>query len=66
MAEGLEVMLAALGDDGLRRVAVWKLEGRTNDEIAGRRGVARGTVERRLTSIRAVLAGAGYWPTRGP
>src|SRR5262249_52379172 len=34
VAEECRRLLDRLGDDGLRRVAVWKMEGFTNDEIA--------------------------------
>lgn len=49
-------LLAALPDDQLRRIAVAKMEGYTNDEIAGLLGCARATVERRLARIRLLWA----------
>lgn len=54
VAEEYERLLEALGDDDLRRVAVWRLEGLTNDEIADRLGCARRTVARRLDLIRKI------------
>ena len=39
----------------LRQVAVWKLEGYTNAEIAERQGCSLPTVERRLALIRRLL-----------
>jgi DNA-directed RNA polymerase specialized sigma24 family protein len=38
-------------------VAVWKMEGYTNEEIAGKLGCATRTVERKLFLIRRVLEG---------
>ena len=37
------------------RVAIWKMEGYTNEEIAGRLKCATRTVERKLFLIRRVL-----------
>lgn len=42
------------GDPSLRNVATWKLEGYTAEEIAGRMGCARRTVERKLRVIEQV------------
>jgi DNA-binding CsgD family transcriptional regulator len=38
----------------LRDVAVWKMEGYTNEEIAGQLGRSVPTVERKLASIRKI------------
>ncbi|RUL87246.1 ECF-type sigma factor [Tautonia sociabilis] len=54
VAEQYQLLLDCLGDDDLRRVAVWRLEGLTNDEIADRLGCARRTVARRLDLIRKI------------
>jgi RNA polymerase sigma factor (sigma-70 family) len=54
VAEEFERLLAKLPSDELRQVAVWKLEGYTNEEIAARLPCARATVERRLQLIRSV------------
>ena len=47
-----EADIALLDDDDLRRVALDRMEGYTNDEIAARLGCARRTVARRLDVIR--------------
>jgi DNA-directed RNA polymerase specialized sigma24 family protein len=47
-------MLDRLGDESLRRIAVWKMEGESNEEIAQRLGCGLRTVERKLGVIRAV------------
>jgi DNA-directed RNA polymerase specialized sigma24 family protein len=49
-------LLGQLGDDELRSIAVWKLEGLTNQEIAVHLGCAIPTVERRLRLIRKTWA----------
>ena len=46
--------LDRLEDDGLRQIAVWKMEGYENDEIARRLGCGVRTVERKLGVIRAI------------
>lgn len=57
MAEQCSVLLDRLGDDTLRAVAIWKMEGYTNEEIASKMGRSLGTVERKLRLIR------GIWET---
>lgn len=52
MAEQFEHLLGLLGDDTLRNIAVLKLEGFGNDEIARRLDCALRTVERKLGIIR--------------
>ena len=52
LAEECERLLGRLGDPGLRSLAVWKMEGYTNEEIAARLGCCLSTVERRLQLIR--------------
>jgi DNA-directed RNA polymerase specialized sigma24 family protein len=52
VAEELERRLEQLDDEQLRNIVVWKLEGRTNQEIAKRLGCVKRTVERRLEMIR--------------
>jgi DNA-directed RNA polymerase specialized sigma24 family protein len=54
MAEELQRLLARLGDDQLRSIAVWKMEGYSNEEIATRLACATPTVERRLRLIRSL------------
>jgi DNA-directed RNA polymerase specialized sigma24 family protein len=51
-AEECRRLLEGLGDETLRRVALWKLEGYTNGEIAPKLGRKRPTVERKLNKIR--------------
>jgi DNA-directed RNA polymerase specialized sigma24 family protein len=51
-AEECRRLLAELGDETLRQVALWKLEGYTNDEIAPKLGRKRCAVERKLNKIR--------------
>jgi len=57
LAEEVESLLARLRDPALRQVAVWKLEGDTNAEIAEMQGCSLPTVERRLAIIRRLLKG---------
>jgi DNA-directed RNA polymerase specialized sigma24 family protein len=52
MAEECSRLLDALDDDALRQVAVSRMEGYNNDEIAEQLGCARRTVARRLDLIR--------------
>ena len=52
VAEEYHRRLDALGDDSLRQVALWKMDGYTVDEIADRLGCAKRTVARRLDLIR--------------
>jgi RNA polymerase sigma factor (sigma-70 family) len=53
-AEAVQRLLALLPNDQTRRVAVSKVEGLTNAEIAAELGCADATVERRLKLIRTV------------
>jgi DNA-directed RNA polymerase specialized sigma24 family protein len=55
LAEEVEGLLARLPDPALRQLAVWKLEGYTNPEIAARLGCSEPTVERRLAIIRRLM-----------
>ena len=52
MAEECDLLLGSLDDDSLRQVALSRMEGYTNDEIADQLGCARRTVARRLDLIR--------------
>jgi len=54
MDEDVRRLLEGLGEESLRSVAVWKLQGYTNAEIAERLGCVETTVERKLRSIRAL------------
>jgi DNA-directed RNA polymerase specialized sigma24 family protein len=51
VAEEYQLLLAGL-EETLRSVAVWKLEGYTNEEIAGKLDCSVATVERKLRRIR--------------
>jgi DNA-directed RNA polymerase specialized sigma24 family protein len=52
VAEECQRLLGALGDDSLRLLAVRKMEGYTNEEIAALLNCSLATVERRLRLIR--------------
>jgi DNA-directed RNA polymerase specialized sigma24 family protein len=55
LAEEVENLLGRLREPALRQVAVWKLEGYSNADIAQRQGCSLATIERRLTIIRRLL-----------
>lgn len=52
VAEECRRLLEDLGDDSLRAIAVWRMEGHTNAEIAAKIDRVEGTVERKLALIR--------------
>jgi DNA-directed RNA polymerase specialized sigma24 family protein len=52
VAEQCQHLLKHLGDDTLRKIAVWKMEGFKNREIAKKLGCVEGTIERKLRVIR--------------
>jgi RNA polymerase sigma factor (sigma-70 family) len=54
VAEEYQRLLDRLGDDTLRKVAVWKMEGLTTDEVAERLSCSRRTVARKLETIRII------------
>ena len=54
VTEECQRLLERLGDETLRLVAVAKMEGYSNDEIAGRLDVKTRTVERKLNLIREI------------
>lgn len=54
LAEEAARLMEALGDDTLRRVAAWKVEGRTNAEIRDALGCSLRTVSNKLELIRKV------------
>ena len=58
MAEECRRLYSCLGDDTLRAVARWKMEGHTNAEIAAKLGCVPHTVERKLRTIRRLWASA--------
>jgi RNA polymerase sigma factor (sigma-70 family) len=55
-AEEFQRLIQQLEDPTLRSVAIFKLEGFTNAEIAARLGCVTSTVERKLARIRAMWA----------
>lgn len=54
VAEEFRRLLGTLADDELRSIALLKMEGYTNQEVAERLGCARRTVQRRLQLIKAL------------
>ena len=52
VAEECGRLLSLLGDGELRRLAIWKMEGHTNAEIAAKLGKSVPTVERKLARVR--------------
>ena len=60
MAESCRRLLEMLSTQELRDVAVWKLEGYTNEEMTAKmkngQGRSLATVERKLALIRAIWA----------
>jgi DNA-directed RNA polymerase specialized sigma24 family protein len=56
VAEEYDQLLERLGDSNLRSVAVWKLEGYTDQEIADKLGCTLRTAERKLRLIRSLWA----------
>jgi DNA-directed RNA polymerase specialized sigma24 family protein len=54
VAEECVRLLDLLGDEKLRSVALLKMEGYTNEEIAAKLGCVRYTVDRKLQSIRTI------------
>ncbi len=60
MAEEYRRLLDALADETLKKVAVWRMEGYTEDAIAARLGCARRTVARQLALIRTIWRNADF------
>jgi len=54
-AEEYKRLLDRLKDDTLKKIAVWKLEGATIEEIANKLGCAHRTVDRKLDLIKKLL-----------
>ena len=54
VAEECRHLLGRLGDATLQAIAVWKMEGHTNEEIAAKLGRSHRTVERKLRLIRSI------------
>jgi DNA-directed RNA polymerase specialized sigma24 family protein len=59
VAEQCQLLLEALGDDTLRSVAVWKMEGFTNQEIAAKLDCSLSSAERKLRLVRRIWQGGG-------
>lgn len=57
VAEEFRRLIEVLPDAELRALAVWKMEGHSNEEIAARWGCVPRTVERRLKVIRSLWVG---------
>jgi DNA-directed RNA polymerase specialized sigma24 family protein len=57
MAEEYQQLLTRLGDASLRSIAVWKMEGYSNEEIAARLSCVPRTIERKLSLIRTLWGG---------
>ena len=53
LAEQHELLLRSLTDETLRRTALLRMEGRTNEEIAQRLGITPRSVERKMQRIRS-------------
>ncbi len=63
LTEQIQRLLACLGSDALRQVALYKMDGYTNEEIAARLDCAPRTVERKLHLIRKTWESAsGHEP----
>jgi DNA-directed RNA polymerase specialized sigma24 family protein len=62
VAEEFQRLLDQLESAELRAVAIWKMEGFTNGEIAAKLGCVEGTVERRLRVIRTIWKKTGSQP----
>jgi DNA-directed RNA polymerase specialized sigma24 family protein len=58
VAEECRRLLGLLRDDTLRSIALWKMEGYTNAEIAEKLGCVRFTVDRKLRAIRRAWSSA--------
>jgi DNA-directed RNA polymerase specialized sigma24 family protein len=59
LAEECRRLLEALGDEQLRAVALGKMEGYTNEELAARLDCAPRTIDRRLGRIRSLWSQEG-------
>lgn len=57
VADQVRVLLSDLSDDTLRAIALLKMEGRTNAEVAGELGCSERSVKRKLQVIRTIWAG---------
>jgi RNA polymerase sigma factor (sigma-70 family) len=60
--EQLQQLLDSLGDPILRQIALWRMDGLSNAEIAEKMGCVVRTVERKLERIRLIWAEIGLAP----
>jgi DNA-directed RNA polymerase specialized sigma24 family protein len=56
VADECRVLLGRLRDDSLRRVALLRMEGYTNEEVADRLGCSLRTIARKIELIRRTWA----------
>jgi len=61
MADACHCLLEQLPDEALRQVALWKLEGYSNAEIAAKLACIERTVERKLARIRRIWGKVGAY-----
>jgi DNA-directed RNA polymerase specialized sigma24 family protein len=54
VAEECQRLLHCLGDGELKSIALWKMEGHTNEEIAGKLGYVVRSIKRKLHLIRKI------------
>jgi DNA-directed RNA polymerase specialized sigma24 family protein len=59
MAEEFSRLIKLLDDESLQMVAMWKMEGYRNEEIAANIGCNARTIERKLQRIRTIWTSAG-------
>ena len=60
--EQFQELLESLGDSTLRQVALWRMDGLTNAEIAEKMGCVLRTVERKIERIRLIWEEIGTAP----
>lgn len=54
MSVQCRLLIETLGDPDLEKIALWKLAGHTNEEIASEQGCTRVTIQRKLRLIRVL------------
>jgi DNA-directed RNA polymerase specialized sigma24 family protein len=54
MSDQCAQLIESLGNPDLEKIALWKLAGHTNEEIAAEQGCTRVTIQRRLRIIRDI------------